>query len=158
MSGAREAHLRTLPKPYVNRVIHTDHSVQPLRKNGVALALPVLPLPVANATKPNHISASVQHHYSACNPTAGGSAAAPRIGTLALVLVGTCVSPFASGRQVPTFLAEAWRHFTPPTCRMPLGQSAGRPPSSSWPRLNEPVLTSSEVFRHFIGGSLSFVS
>src|SRR3954465_14188929 len=37
------------------------------------------------------------------------------------------VSPFASGRQVPVFLTEACLEVTPPSCRTPVGQSAGSP-------------------------------
>ena len=37
------------------------------------------------------------------------------------------VSPFASGRQVPVFLTEACLEVTPPSCRTPVGQSAGVP-------------------------------
>ena len=35
------------------------------------------------------------------------------------------VSPFASGRQVPVFLTEACPEVTPPSCRTPVGPSAG---------------------------------
>src|ERR1700676_3446103 len=35
------------------------------------------------------------------------------------------VSPFASGRQVPVFLTEACLEVTPPSCRTPVGPSAG---------------------------------
>src|SRR3954453_11678516 len=37
------------------------------------------------------------------------------------------ISPFASGRQVPVFLTEACLEVTPPSCRTPVGQSAGSP-------------------------------
>src|ERR1700730_5940897 len=39
------------------------------------------------------------------------------------------VSPFASGRQVPVFLIEACLKVTPPPCRTPVGQLAGRLPT-----------------------------
>jgi hypothetical protein len=35
------------------------------------------------------------------------------------------VSPFASGRQIPAFLTEACLEVTPPSCRTPVGPSAG---------------------------------
>src|SRR5208282_783455 len=39
------------------------------------------------------------------------------------------VAPFASERQVPVFLIEACLKVTPPSCRTPVGQSAGRSPT-----------------------------
>src|ERR1700681_4922834 len=39
------------------------------------------------------------------------------------------VSPFASGRQVPVFLTEACLEVTPPSCRTPVGPSAGLVPT-----------------------------
>ena len=40
-------------------------------------------------------------------------------------LLTAWVSPFASGRQVPVFLIGACLEVTPPSCRTPVGQSAG---------------------------------
>src|SRR6516225_10610961 len=67
-------------------------------------------------------------------------------------------SPFASGRQVPTFHPKARCRVTPPSCRMSSGQQSGHPPDSS--RVNDflPVSTSSIRFRHFISGLLALVS
>src|SRR5215469_11530803 len=67
-------------------------------------------------------------------------------------------SPFASGRQVPTFRTRARFRVTPPSCRMPSGPQSGHPPDLS--RVNDlpPVSTSSISFRHVISGSLALVS
>src|ERR1700710_2232388 len=50
----------------------------------------------------------------------------------------TWVSPFASGRQVPVFLTEACLEVTPPSCRTPVGQSAGSPNPCSRDRRPDP--------------------
>ena len=63
--------------------------------------------------------------------TTSPSAPAPRIGTLLLMGSTTWISPFASGRQVPTFHTRACAGLTPPSCRPPLGQSAGTPRAAS---------------------------
>src|SRR6516225_5076228 len=67
-------------------------------------------------------------------------------------------SPFASGRQVPTFRTRARFRVTPPSCRMPSGPQSGHPPDSS--RVNDfpPVSTSPIRFRHVISGLLALVS
>ena len=70
----------------------------------------------------------------------------------------TCVSPLASGRQVPTFRTKAWIKFMPSLCRTPPRQSTG----SLWAYpagLQVPaVLTPSQIFRHLINGSLVLIS
>src|SRR5262249_33330830 len=67
-------------------------------------------------------------------------------------------SPFASGRQVPTFHARARFRVTPPSCRMPSGPQSGHPPDLS--RVNDfpPVSTSSIRIRHVIIGLLALHS
>src|ERR1700726_2860971 len=40
-------------------------------------------------------------------------------------LLTAWVAPFTSGRQVPAFLTEACLEVTPPSCRTPVGPSAG---------------------------------
>jgi hypothetical protein len=55
--------------------------------------------------------------------------------------ITTCVSPFASGRQVPTFRTRACIEVTPPPCRMPPGPSTGTPRAC-------PAVTIPPRFRH----------
>jgi hypothetical protein len=55
--------------------------------------------------------------------------------------VSICVSPFASGRQVPEFRTRACIDFTPPSCRMPPGPSTGTPRAC-------PTVTTSPWFGH----------
>ncbi len=39
--------------------------------------------------------------------------------------IEVAMGPFTSGRQVPVFLIEACLKVTPPSCRTPVGPSAG---------------------------------
>src|SRR5215469_1933887 len=76
-----------------------------------------------------------------------------------LRLLAAWVAPFASGRQVPVFLIEACLKVTPPSCRTPIGQSAGASQSllagqESESRFRRRLNT----LRHVISGSLAFVS
>lgn len=63
------------------------------------------------------------------------------------------------GRQVPVFLIESCLKVTPPSCRTPIGQSAGASQSllageKSESRFRRRLNT----LRHVISGSLAFVS
>jgi transposase InsO family protein len=69
-----------------------------------------------------------------------------------------CASPFASRRQVLTFLVGACAMVMPPLCRMPTGQSPDFRQSCPAGQGFPAVLTSSNLFRHLIGDSLSFIS
>ncbi len=106
----------------------------------------------------NNATPSVRPHYRALYPTTGRSVPVPRLGTLVLMGPPIWTSPFASGRQVPTFHARAQFRVTPPSCRMPSGPKSGHPPNSS--RVNDfpPVSTSPIRFRHVISGLLALVS
>src|SRR6516164_9430163 len=126
--------------------------------NGFALSTGLLPSPVDPRPELNNAAPSVQPHYRAFLPTTGRSAPVPRLGTPILAGPPAGISPFASGRQVPTFRAKACLRVTPPSCRMPPGPKSGHPPDSS--RVNDfpPVSTSPIRFRHVISGLLALVS
>ena len=119
----------------------------------------VLPLRVAHRIKPDDDAPSVQSHYRTFFPTTSVSAPVSRIGTQPLRSPSAWVSPFASGRQVPVFLIEACLKVTPPSCRTPIGQSAG---------ISQPLFAGQKSesrfrrrlirLRHVISGLLSFVS
>jgi hypothetical protein len=75
--------------------------------NGFALSTELLLLPVGSEPRLNNAVPSVQSHYSTFIPTTDCSAPVPRIGTLVLAGFAAWTSPFASGRQVLTFLTRA---------------------------------------------------
>src|SRR6516164_3317834 len=75
--------------------------------NGFALSTELLLLPVGSEPRLNNAVPSVQPHYSTFIPTTDCSAPVPRIGTLVLAGFAAWTSPFASGRQVLTFLTRA---------------------------------------------------
>ncbi len=125
---AGEFHPRALPEPCVKLSLHTAPDVRPLKCiNGFASATELLPLPVGSETRLNNAAPSIQPHYRAFIPTTSRSAPVLRIGTLILADSAAWIPPLASERQVPTFHTRAWSSFAPPTCRMPLGQSSGKP-------------------------------
>src|SRR3954452_12975228 len=126
--------------------------------NGFALSTELLPLLVGSGARLNNAVPSVQSHYRTLIPTTNCSAPVPRFGTLILTVSAARISPLASGRQVLTFHTRAWSGFAPPTCRMPLGQSSGQPPSLSREKIAPPVSTSPMEFRHVINGSLRLAS
>src|SRR5277367_5469573 len=69
------------------------------------------------------------------------------------------VSPFASGRQVPVFLTEACPEVTPPSCRTPVGPSAGiAQPLLAGQKSGSRFRRRLNTLRHVIRGSLAFVS
>jgi hypothetical protein len=73
-------------------------------------------------------------------------------------MLSAWASPFASGRQVPTFLTKARIKVTPPSCRMPVGQSASSPQPYPGSQVHPRFRHRLDTFRHFISGSLAFVS
>src|ERR1700709_937940 len=69
------------------------------------------------------------------------------------------VAPFASGRQVPVFLTEACLEVTPPSCRTPVGPSAGiAQPLLAGQKSGSRFRRRLNTLRHVISGSLAFVS
>jgi len=84
----------------------------------------LLPFPVGQWPRPNNAAPSLPPHYRAFDATTGGSAPAPRFGTLALAVGAACgLSLHVLRRdeaQVLTFHTKAWSSLAPPTCRMPL--------------------------------------
>src|ERR1700689_4219909 len=69
------------------------------------------------------------------------------------------VYPFASGRQVPVFLTEACLEVTPPSCRTPVGPSAGiAQPLLAGQKSRSRFRRRLNTLRHVISGSLAFVS
>jgi len=106
----------------------------------------------------NNAAPSLQSHYRTFLTTTGCSAPVLRIGTPILAVLAACDRSLDIGAQVLTFRTRAWLSVAPPTCRMPLGQTSGRPPSWSRRQCQPPVLTSSKKFRHFIGGLLALAS
>src|SRR6516165_11886033 len=129
-SRPEEFHLRALPEPCVTLSSHTAPDVQPLLER-LCLVHRLLLFSVGQWPRPNNAAPSLQPHYRAFLATTGGSAPAPRFGTLALAVGAACgLSLHVLGRdeaQVLTFRTKAWSSFAPPACRMPLGQYQGIP-------------------------------
>src|SRR5215471_4344275 len=128
------------------------------QENGFALSTGFLPSPVDPRAELNNSAPSLQLHYRTFITTTSCPAPGP-----ASVLSSSWgppiwTSPFASGRQVPTFRARARFRVTPPLCRMPSGPQSGHPPDSSRGNDLPPVSTSSISFRHVISGLLALVS
>src|ERR1700749_3748446 len=105
--------------------LNASHTSRFAMLNGLALSMQVLSLRIAHRIKPDDDAPSVQSHYRTFLPTAGVSAPVPRLGTQTLAALAAWVAPLTSGRQVPVFLIEACLKVTPPSCRTPIGQSAG---------------------------------
>jgi len=61
-----------------------------------------------------------------------------------LRMLSAWIPPLASERQVPTFLTKARIKITPPSCRTPVGQSAGFPNLARGTEVWVPVSTSLE--------------
>ncbi len=137
----------TLPKLHVCEI-----------QNGLALSMRVLLLRVARPITPDDDalrSGSITELYPLLRAT---PPLCPASVLRRLRGLPACASPFASARQVPAFRTHASIKITPPSCRTPVEQQAGR-------ALNPIRGTESRsrfrrrlwVFRHFISGSLAFV-
>ena len=120
-SRPEEFHLRALPEPCMTLSSHTAPDVRPLLER-LCLVHRLLLFPVGQWPRPNNAAPSLQPHYKAFDAPTGGSAPAPRVGTLALAVGAACgLSLHARRRdeaQVLTFHTKAWSSFAPPTCRM----------------------------------------
>src|ERR1700721_4066579 len=107
--------------------LYASHTSRLAIQNGFALSMAVIPLRVATGIAPNDDAPSVRFHYRTINPTTAPPPLCPASVLGPWRRLTAWVSPFASGRQVPVFLTEACLEVTPPSCRTPVGQSAGVP-------------------------------
>src|SRR6516162_1630461 len=88
-SRPEEFHLRALPEPCMTLSSHTAPDVQPLLER-LCLVHRLLLFSVGQWPRPNNAAPSLQPHYRAFLATTGGSAPAPRFGTLALAVGAAC--------------------------------------------------------------------
>src|SRR5215471_2192817 len=88
-SRPEEFHLRALPEPCMTLSSHTAPDVRPLLER-LCLVHRLLLFPVGPWPRPNNAAPSLQPHYRAFDATTGGSAPAPRFGTLALTVGAAC--------------------------------------------------------------------